>query len=328
MTDKSSWLRIFTGFVFTVLLAGAAFGQGSGFNFQGRLNDGATPANGRYDLQFRLYDAVVGGNQVGSLLARPNTVLINGVFSVTIDFGPTAFNSPNNVFVEISVRPGGSPNAFTILGPRQQLTVAPIALRAISTTNADFATNALNAGNSNQLGGLPASEYVTRTSGGADFIRNATTVQPNSNFNISGAGTINGNLNVAGNTIINGNNTIGGNALQSRDKAGYVKAIVYANADGTIRRCFNGMTGASTGNCGFTVQKVSTGVYQVGFGFQVTDRYASVTQAKSSGQVNIVPSISEFDNPSLPNTLFVYTNITDVDYAQSFADNSFVLFVY
>ena len=37
----------------------------SGFTFQGRLTDGAAPANGVYDLTFTLYDALTGGAQVG-----------------------------------------------------------------------------------------------------------------------------------------------------------------------------------------------------------------------------------------------------------------------
>ena len=57
----------------------------------------------------------------------------------------------------------------------------------------------------------------------------------------------NGNLTVAGNTVS------GGNVSQNRDKGGLVKAMVYVNADGTILRCYNGITGASTGNCGFSI---------------------------------------------------------------------------
>ena len=39
---------------------------GSSFTYQGRLTDGGSPANGNYDLQFRLYDDLTGGNQIGS----------------------------------------------------------------------------------------------------------------------------------------------------------------------------------------------------------------------------------------------------------------------
>ena len=86
-------------------------------------------------------------NQIGALVDRPNTVLANGVFSVVLDFGATAFNNPASIFIEIAVKPNGSPNAYTILGPRQQLTVVPYAVRATNATNADLATNAVHATN-------------------------------------------------------------------------------------------------------------------------------------------------------------------------------------
>lgn len=83
--------------MFTVQLSGAAFGQGSGFGFQDCLNDGTTPANGSYDLQFRLYNAATGGTQIGTTTAlRPNTTLINGVFSVTLDFGASGTGDGNS----------------------------------------------------------------------------------------------------------------------------------------------------------------------------------------------------------------------------------------
>ncbi len=90
MSKKSILQFIVISFLFAALTADAAFGQGNSFSFQGRLNDGTNPANGSYDLQFRLYDAIAGGTQIGAVVSRPNTTLINGVFSVALDFGATA----------------------------------------------------------------------------------------------------------------------------------------------------------------------------------------------------------------------------------------------
>ncbi len=69
-----------------------------------------------------------------------------------------------------------------------------------------------------------------------------------------------------------------GNVTQSRDKGGMVKAMVYMNGDGTLIRCYNGVTGSSSGNCGFTASRVGSlsGLYQIDFGFQVTDRFIAV----------------------------------------------------
>jgi len=43
---------------------------GTAFTYQGRLVDGAGPANGTYDLQFTLFDAVTAGAQMLSLKAQ------------------------------------------------------------------------------------------------------------------------------------------------------------------------------------------------------------------------------------------------------------------
>ena len=184
MKRKSILQNIFVGLILICLTASTALAQTTAFNFQGRLNDGTTPANSSYDLQFRLYDAIVGGNQIGALAARPNTTLINGVFSVTLDFGATAFKSPNSIFIEIAVRPNGNPNAYTILGPRQQLTVVPFAGRAANATLADNAT---------KLGGVDASQYATTTSN--SFIKNSFTQQA-AEFNVSGNGVVGGSLGI------------------------------------------------------------------------------------------------------------------------------------
>ena len=304
-----------------LVIPSALWAQSNSFSFQGRLNDGTTPANGSYDLQFRLFSAITGGAQIGTDVSRPNTTLINGVFSVMLDFGATAFNDPNAVFIEIGVKPNGSPNAFTILGPRQQLTVVPFAVRAMNATNADNATNAQNAQNAtNATSALTAANASALNGlGSSNFIHNTTTTQPSTNFNISGSGVINGNLNVAG------NNTIGGNAAQNRDKSGYVKAMAFIDANSNVVRCYNGITGATTGNCGFTViQDGFVGRYSIDFGFQVDDRFVAVSPLRAAS-VNIVAS---FNIGIGANKVAVFTAITDVTFANSPANNGFMIVIY
>ncbi len=73
---------------------------------------------------------------------------------------------------------------------------------------------------------------------------------------------------------------VAGNAVQDRDKSGMPKAMLYVDGiqlNPSILRCYNGITGASTGTCGFTVTRNSDGSYDVGLGFQVSDRFVSVT---------------------------------------------------
>ena len=64
----SSLLALMLGFVF----AAAVLAQTSVFTYQGKLNDGGIPANGSYDMQFKLFDAVSGGNQVGATQTKTN----------------------------------------------------------------------------------------------------------------------------------------------------------------------------------------------------------------------------------------------------------------
>ena len=58
---------------------------------------------------------------------------------------------------------------------------------------------------------------------------------------------------------------------------GMPKAMVYLNSNGTIGRCYNGLTGATTGGCGFTSVRVNAGNYQVNFGFALSTRFFAVS---------------------------------------------------
>ena len=101
---------------------------GTGFTYQGRLMDGGAPANGVYDLQFALYDAVTGGTPVGSPLTKEDGTVTDGLFIVELDFG--AVFDGTALYLEIEVRDGGSSDAYTTLTPRQALTPTPYALHA------------------------------------------------------------------------------------------------------------------------------------------------------------------------------------------------------
>lgn len=162
-----------------LLIPAAASAQGTAFSFQGRLTDGSVPANGNFEMQFKLYDTLAGGNQIGGTFSVPSISVINCVFSTELDLGGAAFDgSPR--FLEISVRPVGSSNPYTILSPRQHLSSVP------------YATRSKNAA---QLGGIDARQYVTTATVGSAFIRNGTTAQTG-NFDIDGNGTVRGNLGI------------------------------------------------------------------------------------------------------------------------------------
>jgi len=110
------------------------FAQGTAFTYQGRLNDGANPAAGVYDLRFTIYDSTnLPGVVIAGPLTNSATAVSNGLFTVTLDFGPGVFTGPAR-WLEIGVRTNGA-TSFATLAPRQSLTPVPYAIMASSASN-------------------------------------------------------------------------------------------------------------------------------------------------------------------------------------------------
>lgn len=262
------------GLWITVLILASsmlAAAQGIGFSFQGRLNDGNTPANGAYDLQFRLYDAIAGGNQIGSMVDRPNTVLANGVFSVTLDFGAAAFNNPASVFIEIAVKPNGSPNAYNFLGPRQQLTVVPYAIKA---ANADNATNANHAVLADHSASTDIATFAYDATNAVNATNSTTAATSTNALNFGGtapAGYVRlntpfntGDLELGGDFVITGNIRQLGRLGSNPRTFGAIKAMAFVKVErpaggipsATVDRCYNGITGESVAPCGIQITSI------------------------------------------------------------------------
>ncbi len=106
------------------------------FTYQGRLTDGGQPADGTYDLRFVLYDAEVGGSQIGGTIAEDDVPVSDGLFTVVLDFGANIFTGASR-YLEIGVRPGDSTGTFTVLAPRQAVTPAPYATFAYDADRLD-----------------------------------------------------------------------------------------------------------------------------------------------------------------------------------------------
>ena len=111
--------------------APSALAQATAFTYQGGLIDGSSPADGMYDMQFKLFNLASGGTQQGSTITLGTVQVMNGIFSVSLDFGANVFTGADR-FLEISLRPTGSAAARTVLAPRQPVTAAPYALRSAS----------------------------------------------------------------------------------------------------------------------------------------------------------------------------------------------------
>jgi hypothetical protein len=106
----------------------SGFAQGTAFTYQGRLNDGAGPAAGIYDLRFTIYDSASNpGGVVAGPLTNSAMAVSNGLFTVVLDFGIKVFNGEDR-WLEIGVRPNGG--TFADLSPRQPITPAPYAITA------------------------------------------------------------------------------------------------------------------------------------------------------------------------------------------------------
>jgi hypothetical protein len=193
--------------------------QTTGFKYQGSLTDSGDPANGTYEMQFKLFDAASGGNQIGTTLVDLPVTINNGIFSVLLDFQAAAFSGSNR-WLEVSIRHNAKESYIT-LNPRELIVSTPYSVKTLSATGADIALDA------EKLGGVNASEYVTNSTVGSSFIRNDTALQTAS-FNINGNGYFGGNVGI-GTTSSTAKLTVTGggglNNLRVTDNNGLATAI-------------------------------------------------------------------------------------------------------
>ncbi len=146
-----------------IALARASIAQSTAFTYQGELKRESALANGLHDLRFRLFDAELAGAQVGGTICVDDVPVIEGRFSVTIDFGQQ-FATGAGRYLEIDVRTNtGAPCSdvfgYVTLSPRQAITSTPRATHA-NTSNLSSAANGLSAPD-----GSPANAVVVDNSG-------------------------------------------------------------------------------------------------------------------------------------------------------------------
>ncbi|HTY86704.1 MAG TPA: tail fiber domain-containing protein [Candidatus Acidoferrum sp.] len=135
--------------------------QGTAFTYQGRLNNGSSPANGSYDLTFTLFSVNSGGSSLAGPVTNSATTVSNGLFTTMVDFGPGVFTGTSN-WLEIAVRTNGG-GGFTTLAPRQQLTPVPYAIFAGTASNLLGVLPAGQLSGTIPNGNLPASPVFTGT---------------------------------------------------------------------------------------------------------------------------------------------------------------------
>jgi hypothetical protein len=218
--------------------------QDAPVRIQGSLRDAGLPANGAYDIKCTFFSVETGGSVV-DIFNAPSVPVTNGLFVVSVDNGSGMFSTPlSALWVEYSVRPGGSSGAYTILAPRQRVSFAPFAISSL------------------ELGGVSASQYVRTNdprltdarnplAGSANYIQNSTVAQPNSNFNIVGNGTVGGILSA---TVVNVTGGITAGSIDVSSTVGFrmggVIALSMANNNTSVGNQA-GLLNSGTGNSFF-----------------------------------------------------------------------------
>lgn len=157
---KFALIAVLTMFLLTGATASA---QTTSFSYQGRLADAGQGATGTYQFQFKLFDAVSGGSQIGATISDLTANVTNGSFAVQLDFGALAFNGSER-YLEVSVRRSPA-DFYTLLTPRERIASAPYAVRSNSASNftgnlAGDVTGTQDATVVNSVGGQSASNVA------------------------------------------------------------------------------------------------------------------------------------------------------------------------
>lgn len=284
------------------------------FTYQGYLAESGAPADGQYDFDFRLFDALTGGAPIGPIVVRPNEAVSNGTFTVALDFG--TLNGTAG-WLEIKVRRVGGPS-FILLTPRQRLTPAPYAMTLspgaiingtsgrggqiltvsnASTEPSSFAIRGVSAGQNGAAGLLgiasgPGSRGVFGSNLGS------------SGVGVYGEKTGSGGAGVFGTNPGNG----GRGVLGTTSGTGAVS--VYGESSGANS---TGVDGRSFGVDGFGVVAFSAGTNGTGLFAASDDGLAGRFQ----GNVNITGSLSKgggsfkIDHPLDPANKYLYHSFVE-----------------
>ena len=325
-------LAMVAGVIFTLGCSPATtFAQGTAFTYHGRLNDGASAANGTYDLSFSIYDAASDGAQQGVTVTSAATPVSNGLFTATLDFG-NQFPGANR-WLEIAVQTNGG-SSFTTLAPRQALTPTPYAITAGSVVSGGLATgtygnavtldnaannfvgtysgdgSGLSAVNAYSLNGLTSASFWTLSgNAGADPVTGAflgTTDNLPLEFKVNGSralrleygsdgGISSEALNVIGGSAANVvSNGVNGALIAGGGAAIYPNRVggAYASVLGGIANTASGYSSTAMGN-----STAVRGDFSTAMGVAVTNNgYASTAMGSHTTVSSDFSSAMGYDN--------------------------------
>lgn len=256
--------RIGFGLLAAATGAATAFAQaplGTAFTYQGQLKESGSPAGGTYDLRFRLFDAAVGGSQVGAPDCVDSVIPVDGLFTVELDFGTAPFNGDAR-WLEIGVRSDATPAncgggaAYAVLTTRQPLTAVPYAMYALDGPGG--------------VGGFWAANGAAISNTNAGFVG------------------------IKRSTPVNGNEYFG---IQAPVASGY--GGMYIRTDGATGLPFYGYKAGASGETGWTYLDGATGDWRVnvdGDQMVVTDtgRVGIGTMTPGSARLDVVPTLGQW----------------------------------
>ncbi len=130
-------LSLFLAASFLAVGTGSASAQtvGTSFTYQGKLDSLGASANGPHDLKFRLFDAVSGGAQVGPELCVNDVSVVDGQFTILLDFGTQFAGAQRHIEIDVRADTGltcADQSGYETLAPRQNITPTPYALFALN----------------------------------------------------------------------------------------------------------------------------------------------------------------------------------------------------
>lgn len=254
------WLNCVTTLIVVGLAGASANGQtplGTAWTYQGQLKNGGNPANGPYDMHFRLYDAPTGGTQLGPIICYNNLSVADGLFTATLDFGDQF--SGQERFLEIAVRVDAGQNCantsgFTILSPRQKLTAAPNALNADKLDGLDSTAF---------LQSIPVPLTLSGTSPTSHVIGGTNDATTGNSYGVSGRSTATTGLTwgVFGRTDSTSGAGVGGYAASATGSTVGVWGMTSSPDGRAVYGDAGGLSGATTGVWGRSYSTSGRGVF-------------------------------------------------------------------
>lgn len=117
-------------------------------SFQGQIKEAGAPVNDSCDFSFTLWDDPISkdaAHTIGQPVSLTDVSVVNGLFTVPLDFGLDAFNGEQR-WLGVSVRcPAGS-GTFALLSPRHGVLPTPYSLRAVQGVGGATGLNVSPAG--------------------------------------------------------------------------------------------------------------------------------------------------------------------------------------